>query len=70
MYELTNAQRKVLDMIRAYTKEHGYPPSRLNICTALGFSSPNAAQCHLDALKRKGFIDIDKGVSRGIRLTV
>ena len=44
------------------------PPTRAEIASALGFRSPNAAEEHLRALKRKGVIELVPGASRGIRL--
>jgi repressor LexA len=42
------------------------PPTRAEICAALGFASPNAAEDHLRALARKGAIELLPGASRGI----
>ena len=44
------------------------PPTRAEICAALGFRSPNAAEEHLRALQRKGAIEMMPGASRGIRV--
>ncbi|MGA1734472.1 MAG: transcriptional repressor LexA, partial [Burkholderiaceae bacterium] len=46
----------------------GFPPTRLDICSALGFKSPNAAETHLKALAKKGAISMVPGASRSIRL--
>jgi SOS-response transcriptional repressor LexA len=35
----------------------------------MGIRSPNGVKCHLSALQSKGYIEIDRGVARGIRLT-
>ena len=45
-----------------------YPPTRMEISNFFGFKSPNAAEDHLKALKKKGFIEILSGTSRGISL--
>lgn len=66
--ELTSRQAEILGFIRAYTKSAGYPPTRAEICRAMGFRSPNAAEEHLRALARKGAIEMAPGASRGIRL--
>ena len=42
----------------------------MEISEFFGFKSPNAAEDHLKALKKKGFIDILSGTSRGISLSV
>lgn len=68
MAELTNRQQQVLDLIRRYIEETGFPPTRADIARELGFRSPNAAEEHLRALARKGVIEMVAGASRGIRL--
>lgn len=66
--ELTPRQTEVLEFIRAHMANSGYPPTRAEICRAMGFRSPNAAEEHLRALARKGVIEMAPGASRGIRL--
>ena len=41
----------------------------MEISNYFGFKSPNAAEDHLRALKKKGFIEILSGTSRGISLS-
>jgi repressor LexA len=65
---LTNRQAQVLDLIKQYIADTGYPPTRADIARELGFKSPNAAEEHLKALARKGAIEMIPGTSRGIRL--
>ncbi len=66
--KLTKRQEEVLECIRGHIDATGYPPTRAEIATALGFKSANAAEEHLKALARKGAIEIIPGTSRGIRL--
>ena len=68
MQDLTARQSQVLDLIRRHILDTGYPPTRADIATELGFKSPNAAEEHLKALARKGAIEMIPGTSRGIRL--
>jgi len=68
MSSLTPRQAEILDWIRDFIAEYGTPPTRAEIAEAFGFRSPNAAEDHLRALERKGFIEIMPGSSRGIRL--
>lgn len=68
MEKLTNRQQQVLDLIKSYIEDTGYPPTRMDIANELGFRSPNAAEEHLRALARKGAIEMIPGASRGIRL--
>ena len=65
---LTARQQQILDLIRQHIEESGYPPTRAEIASELGFKSPNAAEEHLRALARKGVIEMTSGASRGIRL--
>ena len=68
MKALTARQQEVYDLIREHISTTGMPPTRAEIATRLGFRSPNAAEEHLNALQRKGVIEIVSGASRGIRL--
>ena len=65
---LTSRQSEVLELIRACISAQGCPPTRAEIARRLGFRSANAAEDHLRALARKGFIELVPGSSRGIRL--
>jgi repressor LexA len=65
---LTARQAEILELIRDYISEEGCPPTRAEIAETLGFRSANAAEDHLRALERKGFIELVAGASRGIRL--
>jgi len=64
----TARQSEILAFIRAAVRETGAPPTREEIARAFGFRSPNAAEQHLQALHRKGLIELVAGTSRGIRL--
>jgi len=68
METLTARQAQILKLIEEYTESSGFPPTRSEICAAMGFRSPNAAEEHLRALARKGVIEMVPGASRGIRL--
>src|SRR5690606_34205757 len=65
---LTARQQQILDLIQTAIAQSGAPPTRAEIAAALGFKSANAAEEHLQALARKGVIDLVRGTSRGIRL--
>lgn len=68
MEALTRRQNEILELIREYLRDTGFPPTRAEICARFGFSSPNAAEEHLRALARKGAIEILPGASRGLRI--
>jgi repressor LexA len=65
---LTARQAEILDFIRRTLTERGAPPTREEIARAFGFRSLNAAEQHLQALQKKGLIELVAGTSRGIRL--
>ncbi len=67
--KLTDRQQQILDLIRQAIVNTGFPPTRAELATVLGFKSANAAEDHLRALARKGVIELTAGASRGIRLT-
>lgn len=66
--KLTARQQQILDLIQNAIARTGAPPTRAEIATELGFKSANAAEEHLQALARKGVIELVSGTSRGIRL--
>lgn len=66
--KLTARQQEILDLIRDAIERTGAPPTRAEIAAQLGFRSANAAEEHLQALARKGVIELVGGTSRGIRL--
>jgi len=63
---LTPRQAEILALIERRIQAHGYPPTRSEIAAELGFSSANAAESHLRALAKKGYIRLQSGISRGI----
>jgi repressor LexA len=66
--KLTDRQQQILDLVQSAIQRTGSPPTRAEIAAELGFRSPNAAEEHLQALARKGVIELVGGTSRGIRL--
>ena len=65
---LTPRQAEILQTLREYVAEHGMPPSRPELARLLGIASTNAVFKHLDALARKGAIELVPHAARGIRL--
>ncbi|MFN7693465.1 MAG: transcriptional repressor LexA [Burkholderiales bacterium] len=65
---LTPRQQQIFDLVRRSIERTGAPPTRAEIATILGFRSANSAEEHLQALARKGVIELVGGTSRGIRL--
>ena len=65
---LTKRQQQVLDCIRDHLKTWGTPPSRATIAAAIGGAFPSAADTHLKALEKKGFLRIHPGKEHGLKL--
>ena len=65
---LTNRQEQIYDLIKEKISATGMPPTRAEIAEFFGFKSANAAEEHLKALAKKGYIEMLPGTSRGIRL--
>ena len=66
--KLTPRQQQILDLVQSAIERTGAPPTRAEIAAELGFKSANAAEEHLQALARKGVLELIGGTSRGIRL--
>jgi repressor LexA len=65
---LTARQRQILDWVRGFIEARGMPPTRAEIAAGLGFSTASSAEDHLQALAKKGAIELMPGTSRGLRL--
>ena len=68
MEKLTRRQSQVLEFIRETVVDSGMPPTVAEITAAMGVSSTNGIRGHLQALERKGAIELVPNASRGIRL--
>lgn len=65
---LTPRQKQIYEFIKDKILNRGYGPTVREIGTYCDIASPNGVACHLKALEKKGMIDRDEKVSRGIRL--
>jgi repressor LexA len=63
---LTAIQAAVLMFVKDFQRENQGSPTRAEIAQHFGWSSANAAQEHLEALKRKGVITVRPNMARGI----
>ena len=68
MQKLTKRQSQVLEFISETLAVSGMPPTVAEIAAAMGVSSTNGIRGHLQALERKGAIELVPNASRGIRL--
>ncbi len=67
--KLSDRQRKMLDFIRMFGLENGYPPSIREIGRGADISSTSVVNYNLNRLVEQGYLDRDQNVSRGLRLT-
>ena len=67
-HDLTDRQQEVLEHIREHLRRWGLPPSRSELTRSLGVASATAVNYHLQALERKGWIQLNRGKDRGIQL--
>ncbi|HHX65471.1 MAG TPA: transcriptional repressor LexA [Chloroflexi bacterium] len=66
--DLSDRQIKILEMIRDFMADCGYPPTIREIGEAVGISSTSVVSYNLDVLQRKGYLSRNREVSRGLRL--
>ena len=69
MTGLTKAQQRVLDFIQAEVHAARSVPTLREIARRFGYRSPRAAACHLEAIKRKGFLESEPRKARSLRIT-
>lgn len=67
MQELTDKQKRIVEFLKTYTGEHGFPPTMREIGEHFGFTWP-AARGHLAAIEKKGAIRMNPMKSRGIEV--
>jgi repressor LexA len=65
---LSERQRKILEFIKSFALDNGYPPTIREIGEAVDISSTSVVNYNLNALQNEGYIMRDRTVSRGIRL--
>lgn len=70
MENLTERQGEILNYIKEYIVNHGYPPTVREIGASLGVSSPATIHAHLTNLENKGFIKKQGSKNRAIELLV
>lgn len=65
---LSSRQQRIIDFIREFTAEYGYPPSIRQIGNQVGISSTSVVSYNLDVLQRKGYISRTREISRSVKL--
>jgi repressor LexA len=66
--DLTLTQRKVLNFLKNFLKEKGFPPTLREIAFHFGLRGPKAPQKTLQILEKKGYIRRVPGGSRAIEM--
>lgn len=63
---LTDKQKEILNFIKNFISENGYPPTLREIGSFFNIASTFGVKRHLDALKKKGYLNINSHASRAI----
>lgn len=68
MKSLTVKQSNIVEFIGEWQMKNGHPPTQAEICDHFGFGSLNAVRSHLVLIEKKGYLYLNGGKARGIRL--
>ena len=68
--EITEKQNNVLDFIKKFAAEHGYPPSIREIGQASGLSSPATVHTHVRKLCNAGYLRVNPNKFRAMEILV
>lgn len=68
MATISAKQQRVLDFIRVYTKENGYPPSVREICHGLQLGSTSTVHGYLKRLEKNGYLERNQSRSRSMKV--
>jgi len=66
--QLTERQEEIFIFIQQYQQENGYPPTLREIGKRFSISSTFGVKRHLEALTKKGYVNILSNASRGISI--
>ena len=70
MDDLSPRQQAILAFVQSHAEECGYPPSIREIGKHCDISSTSVVNYNLNILEQKGYIQRQREISRGIRLTM
>ena len=68
MEKLTKKQREIINCIIGYQQEREYSPSYQEIGEHFGLASKATVHAHIQALKKKGYLDSESGAPRSIEV--
>ncbi|HUE97831.1 MAG TPA: transcriptional repressor LexA [Anaerolineales bacterium] len=66
---LGERHQRILEFLQEYQSENKYPPSIREIGEKTGISSTSVVNYYLDQLEKRGLIQRDRKISRGVRLS-
>jgi repressor LexA len=66
---LSPRQHQILQRIAEFLAQQGRPPTRGDLARAMGLRNRQGIDQHLRALERKGYLQLEAGIARGLRLT-
>ena len=67
--QLSERQQSIINFLKTFTLDNGYPPTIRQIGAAVGITSTSVVNYNLNILQKAAYISRDPTVSRGIRLT-
>jgi repressor LexA len=65
---LSARQQQLLQRIAQFIAQHGRPPTRADLARAMGLRNRQGIDQHLRALERKGYLELEPAIARGLRL--
>jgi len=65
---LTERQRNILKFIQNFKESNGYPPTLREIGKNFEIASTFGVKRHIDALVKKGYLNVESNASRGISI--
>lgn len=63
---LSKSVQRILEFVRSYSAEHGYPPTVREIGQAVSLSSPSTVHMHLKTLESLGYLKRDPNKPRAL----
>ena len=66
---ITQRQQEIFEFIKSFRDDNGYCVSLQELCDAFGYASKNAVMCHLNPLRRRGWVTWNDGEARTLRPT-
>jgi repressor LexA len=68
MKNLSDRQMRIVEFIRAYVADNGYPPTFREIGLSVGLKSPSTVDHHMKRLREMGILQYEEGHFRSISL--